>query len=135
MLLRSIPSALLLCAAMASAQTAEEYFHAASQQFIFGQYQTSMQTVAEGLRKFPNDPKLSALKEKIKEPPKQDQQSTQQQEQQDRQGQQPQAQPQQGGIGKDQADRILQALQNKETEDRKKQQKRSSRQEAVDRDW
>ncbi|MRR52742.1 MAG: hypothetical protein EG825_17870 [Rhodocyclaceae bacterium] len=128
---------MLLCTVMASAQTADEYFHAASQQFIFGQYQTSKQTVAEGLRKFPNDPKLSALKEKIKEPPKQDQQSTPQQEQQDRQGQQPQAkpQPQKNGIGKDQADRILQALQNKETEDRKKQQKRASQQETVDRDW
>ncbi len=68
--------------------------------------------------------------------------STQQNQQQQKpqppgRDQQPQArpQPQPGGISKDQADRILQALQNKEKENLKKQQQRTPRQESPGRDW
>jgi Ca-activated chloride channel family protein len=79
----------------------------------------------------------------LKEKEKQGQRDSTKQDQQQQQPQpqardrQPQAnpQPQPGGISKGQADRILQALQNKETEDRKKQQKRASQQESVEKDW
>ena len=124
---------------VALAQSADDYFHTASQQYINGDYATSKKTVADALAKYPNDPKLNALKRKIKEPPKQDQkqqqQNQQQNQQQQQQKQQPKPQPQQGQISKDQAARMLQALQNKEKENLKKQQQRPSDQEKVDKDW
>jgi hypothetical protein len=122
---------------VAFAQTADDYFHMASQQYINGDYTTSKRTVEQALKQFPNDPKLLALKRKIKEPPKQDQnqqQQNQQQNQQQQQKQQPKPQPQQGQISRDQADRMLQALQNKEKENLKKQQ-RPAEQEKVGKDW
>lgn len=134
MLSKYILSSALLIAGfvIASAQSADDYFHSASQQYIHGDYPTSKRTVEEALRKFPTDPKLNALKRKIKEPPKQDQNQQQSQSQN-----QPQAkpQPQQGGISKDQADRILQALQDREKEDLGKRQQRTPQQEKVDKDW
>jgi hypothetical protein len=140
MLSRLIAGSILVAisATLSLAQTADDYFHTASQQYVFGQNQASKQTIEEGLRRFPNDPKLSALKDKIKEPPKQDQQSQQQKDRQNQQQnrqQHPKPQPQKGEIGRDQADRILQALQNKEKEDLKKKQERTPQQEKSDKDW
>ena len=62
---------------------------------------------------------------------KQNQQPNKQQQQK----QQPKPQPQQGQISKDQADRMLQALQNKEKENIKKQKQRPTEQEKIDKDW
>lgn len=77
------------------------------------------------------------LKEKEKQnqsdSTKQNQQ--QQQPQKQKQQQQTKPQPQKGEIGKDQADRILQALQNKEKENLKKQKERTPQQGKVDKDW
>ncbi|MDQ7798278.1 MAG: tetratricopeptide repeat protein [Candidatus Edwardsbacteria bacterium] len=70
---------------------------------------------------------------------KQDQQLKQQQQQnqdqQKQQGQQPKPQPQKGQMNKDEADRILQALQNKEKENMKKQKEQPAKPEKVDKDW
>jgi len=67
---------------------------------------------------------------------KQDQQQKPQQQDQNKQpGQQPKPQPQKGQMNKDEADRILQALQNKEKENMKKQQKQPAKTEKVDKDW
>ncbi|MBU2462634.1 MAG: tetratricopeptide repeat protein [Candidatus Edwardsbacteria bacterium] len=67
---------------------------------------------------------------------KQDQQQKPQQQDQNKQpGQQPKPQPQKGQLSKDEADRILQALQNKEKENMKKQQEQPAKTEKVDKDW
>jgi len=82
---------------------------------------------------------------KEKEKQKQNQSDSTKQNQQQKQQPQPQNQnqqqqlpkprPQKSEIGRDQADRILQALQNKEKEYLKKQQERTPRQEKTDKDW
>lgn len=96
----------------------------------------------------PNDIKTKqnlefCLKQKEDQPSqsdstKQDQNQQKQDQQQDekkQQGQQPKPQPQQGQMNKDEADRILQALQNKEKENMKKQKEQPARKEKVDKDW
>ncbi|HAD82119.1 MAG: hypothetical protein A2509_02450 [Candidatus Edwardsbacteria bacterium RIFOXYD12_FULL_50_11] len=69
--------------------------------------------------------------------PKQDQQQKQQQnqDQKQQQAQQPKPQPQKGQMNKDEADRIMQALQNKEKENMKKQKEQPAQPEKVDKDW
>jgi Ca-activated chloride channel family protein len=66
---------------------------------------------------------------------KQEQQQKQQLNQKQQQAQQPKPQPQKGQMNKDEADRILQALQNKEKENMKKQKEQPQKQEKVDKDW
>jgi Ca-activated chloride channel homolog len=66
---------------------------------------------------------------------KQDQKQRKQQPQDRHQKQQPKPQPQKGQINKDDADRMLQALQNKEKENLKKQKEKPSGQDKVDKDW
>jgi Ca-activated chloride channel family protein len=63
---------------------------------------------------------------------KQDQQQKQQQQ---KQQQQQQPQPQKGQIGKDDANRMLQALQNKEKENMKKQKEKQQEQNKGEKDW
>jgi len=65
---------------------------------------------------------------------KQDQQQ-QKRDIQKQQEQQPKPPPQKGQLSKDEADRILQALQNKEKENMKKQQDQPAKTETVDKDW
>jgi tetratricopeptide (TPR) repeat protein len=74
-------------------------------------------------------------KEKQKQQSDSSKQKQQQPRQQQQQKLQPKPQPQQGQISKDQADRMLQALQNKERENLKKQKQRPAEQEKVDKDW
>jgi len=71
----------------------------------------------------------SSKQQQQQQPQPQNQRQNQQQQRQQK------PQPQQGQIPKDQADRILQALQNKEKENLKKQQQRPSEQQKVDKDW
>jgi Ca-activated chloride channel family protein len=68
---------------------------------------------------------------------KQEQQQNQQQnqDQKQQQAQQPKPQSQKGQINKGEADRILQALQNKEKDNMKKQKEQPQKQEKVDKDW
>ncbi|MBI5805843.1 VWA domain-containing protein [candidate division TA06 bacterium] len=68
---------------------------------------------------------------------KQDQQQKQQQQKQQnqQQQQQPKPQPQKGQINKDDANRMLQALQNKEKENMKKQKERQPQKENAEKDW
>jgi len=63
--------------------TVQDYFHSAAQQYINGNNQGSKATIAEGLKIYPNDPDLMALKGKIKdEQEKQDQKDQQKKDQQ-----------------------------------------------------
>lgn len=75
------------------AQSADQYFHNGAQFFINADLQTSLNYVEEGLANYPNDRKLNALYEKLKE--EQEKQQQQQQQEQQQQNQQDQEQQQQ----------------------------------------
>lgn len=72
------------------------------------------------------------LKDQMKNQPQND--STKQNQQPQQQQQQPQPQPKPGEISKEDADRVLQALQNREKETRKQNQERPEK-EKVEKDW
>jgi len=76
-------------------QSADTYFHAASNLYIHGKMKEAKETVLNGLQKFPDDPELKSLKEKIKEDPPQEDQSKQNKEEQKENQNQQQKQQQQ----------------------------------------
>ncbi|HYC84928.1 MAG TPA: hypothetical protein VEB86_06890 [Chryseosolibacter sp.] len=63
----------------AFAQSAESTFHMASNHYIHNKMGEAKKTLDDGLKKFPNDPKLNALRQKIKEEEKQNDQNQDQQ--------------------------------------------------------
>lgn len=75
------------------AQAVGDYFNKAARSYVKTERDQALATVNEGLGKYPNDPKLQALKEKLEkekeeeEQEKQDQQNKDQQQQQDQQNQ------------------------------------------------
>jgi hypothetical protein len=88
MSIRSIASKLIgftciVTAGSISGQSIDDYFHSAAQLFIHGKDSECKQTIEEGLGKYPDDPKLLALKSKIEEPEKQNQQNQNQQNKND----------------------------------------------------
>ncbi len=58
---------LLIFVRVSWSQNAEEFFNLSSQEYIQGNKEIAMQTVNKGLNQFPNNPKLTALKEKLEE--------------------------------------------------------------------
>ncbi len=90
-----------------SAQTEADYFNRAAKQYVNEDFPGTGQILAEGLQKFPNDPKLNALLEKLQkdeeDQKKQDQQQ-QDQDQTDQQDQQDQSDEQKDGEGDEQTD-------------------------------
>lgn len=160
---------LLLTAQTVSAQSAEEYFHNGGQSYIHSNLQDAISYVNEGLAKYPSDPKLTALLQKLEEEQKKQQQQDQQQqnqeenqqnqeqqqdqqqqneEQQQQQEQQPDGEngdeendPQQqaqqmGQMSKENAEKILQALAQKEKELLKEFKKKNTRGSAKhEKDW
>ncbi len=142
------------------AQTTEDFFHTAAQQYINGQYESATLTVSTALQRFPNDPKLKALAEKLKreqqeQQQNQDEQQNQEQRQEEQHGgqdndqnqqeeqqqqqegeeQQQQQQAKPGELSKEEAERLLEALQNQEKEARKKKQAQVRGRVRVDKDW
>tara|TARA_R110002049_G_scaffold221887_1_gene393449 strand:- start:298 stop:828 length:531 start_codon:yes stop_codon:yes gene_type:complete len=85
-----------LLATPALAQSADQYFHNGAQSFINADLQTAINTVQQGLDQYPNDSKLNALMQKLREEQERQQQQQQNQEQQnqDQQSQQDQQQNQ-----------------------------------------
>lgn len=73
----------------ALAQNADDYFHGGAQSFINSDLQAAITQVEQGLLSYPDDPRLNALMEKLKE-----EQEKQQQQQQQNQDQQQQEQEQ-----------------------------------------
>jgi len=57
------------------AQTADASFHIASNQYIHNKVKEALTTVDEALKRYPNDPKLNALKEKLKQDQQQNDQN------------------------------------------------------------
>src|SRR5687767_12244260 len=66
-------------------QTADATFHLASNQYIHKKIQEAFNTIESGLRKYPNDQKLNALKEKLKQEEKQKQDQNKEDQKQDQQ--------------------------------------------------
>lgn len=150
------------------AQSANEYFHDTSKEYIYGELETATQVVDEGLQKYPDNQKLQALKTLL-EQEKEKQQQQQQQQNQDQQNQQNQDQqdqdqqeqeqnqdqqdqqnadeqdPQEDGkqqelqaqMSKEEAEKILKALEQKEKELLKefKKQKSPTAKTKNDKDW
>ncbi|MDZ7808729.1 MAG: hypothetical protein U5K71_16710 [Gracilimonas sp.] len=88
-------SFMTLLAVPVLAQSADQYFHNGAQFFINADLQTSLNYVEEGLVNYPNDRKLNALYEKLKEEQEKQQQQQQQEQQQQNQQNQEQEQDQQ----------------------------------------
>lgn len=84
----------LLMVSTGFCQTADDYFHGGAQSFINADLQTAINQVQNGLTKYPNNPKLNALMEKLQEE-KEKQQQQQQQNQQEQQNQDQQEQQEQ----------------------------------------
>lgn len=148
------------------AQTADQYFHNGAQFFINADLQTSLNYVEQGLMNYPNDRKLNALYEKLKEEQEkkqqrqqeqqQNQQEQEQDQQQDQQQQEDQEQQESEGeeqgeqqpqeinpedlqsqqISKEEAEKILRALAQKEKELLKEFKKKKSTGSAKhEKDW
>lgn len=156
------------------AQSADDFFHQSAQAYIHSDLQTAKQLVLEGLNRYPNDPKLNELKDKLEEEEQnqqqqnqnqqnqnqdqeqeqeqQNQQQDQQQNEEDEQEQQNQQQegqnesepkePEEGEavqskeISKEDAEKILKALAQKEKELLKEFKKQKSKDSAThDKDW
>jgi Skp family chaperone for outer membrane proteins len=66
----------------ASAQGAQTYFNNSASHYIHGRNQQAIQTLSEGLKKYPNDAKLKELLGKMKEEEKKKQEEQKQKEQQ-----------------------------------------------------
>jgi regulator of protease activity HflC (stomatin/prohibitin superfamily) len=128
------------------AQSADQYFHNGAQYFINADLQTSLNYVEEGLMEYPNDRKLNALYEKLKE--EQEKQQQQQQENQEEQGSEGEEQSEQSPqevnpedlqsqqISKEEAEKILRALAQKEKELLKEFKKKKSTGSAKhEKDW
>jgi lipopolysaccharide export LptBFGC system permease protein LptF len=139
-------------------QTADEFWHPAANLYANAKFQQAMGEVENGLNLYPNDPKLNALAEKIKEQQEQQQQQQQNQEEQQSQGeeqetndQQEQQQEQQQEeqdqqlsqaeqedqeqMSKEDAERILDALKNDEQENQKLRKQIKGGQRTTDKDW
>lgn len=156
----------LLVAVSVQAQDAENFFHRGANSFINSQLDQATQIVDEGLFQFPNDAKLNELKQTLeeeKEKQKQQQQQQQQnqeqkeeeqdqepqeqepqqeQEQQEQEQQQEEPKPQDGKeieskeISKEDAEKILKALAQKEKELLKDFKKKKLKDSAThDKDW
>lgn len=99
------------------AQSADQYFHNGAQYFINADLQTSLNYVEEGLMEYPNDRKLNALYEKLKEEQEKQQQQQQQEQQQNQQNQeQEQQQEQQNQQQQDQQDQESEGEQKEQSE-------------------
>ncbi len=81
--------AILSAVPLLRAQSADDYFHTAANEFINARIAPALQAVDDGLRIDPDNPRLNALKEKLEE-----EKQKQQQQQQQQQGQQNQQQDQ-----------------------------------------
>lgn len=105
-----------------TAQTAEDYFHGGAQNFIHADIQQAMSEVQAGLNQYPDNPKLNALMQMLKE---EQERQKQQQQQDQKQQQQDQSQNQQEQEQQDQQ----QQNENKEGQNEEQDQQQSEGQE------
>ena len=99
------------------AQSAGEYFIGGANLYINGQNDQAKGYVEEGLRKYPDDKKLQALKKRIDEEKEQENQNQDKKQDQDQDNNKENSdnnQQQQQGISREDANRLLEALANDE---------------------
>jgi hypothetical protein len=113
-------------ATSAVAQSAEDYFHGGAQNFIHADIQQAISEVQAGLNQYPDDPKLNALMQMLKE--EQEKQQQQQQQNQNQQQQQDQNQDQQNQDEQEQQDQ-QQQNESKEGQNEEQDQQQSEGQE------
>ena len=138
---------------LVEAQSVTDYFHTTANYYINGKKKMAKETILEAIQKYPNDPKLKQLAAKINKLPdekdnknkqnKQDKQNDKKDEKKQNKDQQnkdqqkqKQSQPQQPQMSKQNAQQILDALQQdeKNAQDKaKRQQVRGSKK--ADKDW
>ncbi len=111
---------------LAFGQTANDYFHNGAQRYIGSELQQAIAAVQKGLEMEPDNPRLQALLEKLKEQQKQQQQNQQQQnedqQKQDQQKQQQQNQDDQQDQKKEEEQK--QQQQNQDQDQQKKDQQK-----------
>jgi type IV secretory pathway VirB10-like protein len=113
------------------AQNADDIFHFAGNLYINGNNKGAIAEVDRGLSLYPNDPKLSALKEKIKEDEKKQQQNKEQQDKQDKnKDKQNQDKQEQGDQKQDKQDKQdgSENQQDKQDQQKQEQQKQQGQQ-------
>lgn len=99
----------MLLVSVAYSQSESDYFNRAARQYVNEDLPGTGQILAEGLEKYPNDPKLNSLLEKLQkdqeDQQKKDQQQEQNQDQSDQQEKQDQeSEEQENGEGEEQTD-------------------------------
>ena len=97
----------------------EQEFHLASNQFIHEKDKDAVATLDDAIRRYPNDKKLKALREQIKEEQKKKQEK-QKKEEQEKKEQEQQEQQQKEQEEKEKKEKQEQEKQNKEKEDKEK---------------
>jgi flagellar biosynthesis GTPase FlhF len=104
-------------------QGADTYFHSGAQYFINGKNDLALLEVNNGLARFPDDPKLLALAEKLREQQEKQQKEQQQNQQNQRKDQQQQKKDQQQQEQQDKQ-------QQQQNEKRKQEQQQAQKKEA-----
>ncbi len=107
-----------------NAQTAEGSFHTASNQYIHEKTREALTTVESALRQYPNDKKLNALRDKIKEDQKKQQQEQQQKEQEQKQKEQQEKEQQE----KEQQQKEQQQKEQQQKEEQQKKEEQAKKQ-------
>lgn len=156
-----VSSLLLVWVTIVMGNTSSDYFHDGANYYINGKLLEALYEVQTGLEQNPSDPKLNALLQKIQEalqnqqPQQQDQQEQSEEEQQqqedqkkedeqqnqagdENQQQQEQQQQQaekQDEISKEDAERILKALENQEKEQLQNLKKKGSGRRRSKKEW
>ena len=151
---RSLSLSLLLLAMLsAKAQDADDFFHGGAQHFLTNNIPGALEVVTNGLQRFPEDEKLKKLYALLNKQQQQQQQQNQDQKQQDQdkkdeqqqQKEQQQKQDQQkeeekqakkrDKISKEDAEKILQALNNDEKNTQKKLTKKDATKISINKKW
>jgi hypothetical protein len=102
-----------------AAHCQEQEFHLASNQFIHEKDKDAIATLDNAIRRYPNDAKLKALREEIKEEQKKKQEQ-EQKEEQEKKEQEQKEQEQKEQEEKEKQEKEEQEKQNKEKEDKEK---------------
>jgi hypothetical protein len=140
----------------AYSQSVDDFFHSASQLYIFGKIPECKETINRALEKYPSNPKLNALKKKLKDEDKKNQNKNQDKkdkddknkqkqnknkdqnkDKKDQQDQNQQQQKQETKLSKEAAKRMLQAIQNdeKNLQDKLEKQKVVAKKAKRGQDW
>lgn len=114
--MRYILILLLVFSANVMAQSPADYFNRAANEYIYENDQLALNTISNGLEKFPGDLPLTSLKEKI-EKEKQEQEQNEQQQEQDQQNQEEQQQEQEQQENEQEGQEEQQEDQQQESED------------------